>query len=490
MDLQPTPYVRSGQPIQATCSVVMLGCPKNLVDSERMLGLLHSAGYRIVPHPEDADLVIVNTCAFLASARQEAYQVIEEMIQWKRQGRIRGLIVAGCLSQWESEGLLARYPEVDHVLGVFARDEVIQVAHRILAGPSASRSTLLPQPPHAMQELGRVRITLPHVGYLKIADGCDRRCSFCTIPKIRGKYQSKTLEQVLLEAQELLADGVQELILIAQDTSAYGRDLAQGRSLLPELLRQLDQLEGLRWIRLMYLYPLLIGEELIQTIASASKILPYLDLPLQHISDPILKRMDRLVDQAGTLEVLERLRTGIPRLVIRTTLMVGFPGETEADFQELLRFVETQRFERLGVFMFSPEPGTPAARMPDQVPESIQQTRCQRLLQVQQKIAFAYQQAQIGKHVEVLIDRQVPGQPHAWVGRTYADAPEIDGVVYVTGKHLRPGQIVLCEIVAAKEYDLIGVALQEEQSPLSGRHQAPLLGSRKVSPRKSRKKTS
>jgi ribosomal protein S12 methylthiotransferase len=256
-----------------------------------------------------------------------------------------------------------------------------------------------------------------------------------------------------------LADhGVQELILIAQDTSAYGRDLAQGRSLLPELLRQLDQLEGIGWIRLMYLYPVGIGPELVETIASARKVLPYLDLPLQHISDPILERMDRLVDRRRTEELLDRLRQGIPRLVLRTTLMVGFPGETEAHFQELIRFVQQQRFERLGVFAFSPEPGTPAAQMPDQVPEPVRQSRRSRLLQVQQKIAFAYNEAQIGNWVEVLIDRQVAGQPHAWVGRTYADAPEIDAVVYVTGQNLRPGQIVPCEIVAFQGYDLIGVA--------------------------------
>jgi ribosomal protein S12 methylthiotransferase len=458
MDLQPTPTIPPAKSFKATCSVVMLGCPKNLVDTERMLGLLYSAGYKPTPHPEDADLVLVNTCAFLASARQEAYQVIEEMVELKRQGRIRGVIVAGCLPQWEGQALLARYPEVDHLLGVFARDEVVQAADRILEGQPGPQFTQLAQPAQAMQELGRVRITLPHVGYLKIADGCDRQCSFCLIPQIRGTYRSKPIPQVLAEAQELADHGVQELILIAQDTSAYGRDLAQGRSLLPELLRQLDQLEGIGWIRLMYLYPVGIGPELVETIASARKVLPYLDLPLQHISDSILERMDRLVDRRRTEELLDRLRQGIPRLVLRTTLMVGFPGETEAHFQELIRFVQQQRFERLGVFAFSPEPGTVAAQMPDQVPEPVRQSRRSRLLQVQQKIAFAYNEAQIGNRVEVLIDRQVAGQPHAWVGRTYADAPEIDAVVYVTGQNLRPGQIVPCEIVAFQGYDLIGVA--------------------------------
>lgn len=459
MELHATPSIRPASQSKALCSVVMLGCPKSLVDTERMLGLLHEAGYRITPRVEEAEVVLVTTCAFIRSARQEAYQVIEEMIQLKRQGRIRGIIVAGCLPQWEDQRLVARYPEVDQWLGVFARDEVVQAADRILAGQPAPQATLVPQPPYAMQERGRVRITLPHVGYLKIADGCDRLCSFCTIPQIRGKYQSKPIDHILAEAEELAADGVQELVLIAQDTSAYGRDLAQGRSLLPELLRQLDQLEGIRWIRLMYLYPLLIGEELIATIASARKVLPYLDLPLQHISDPILKRMERLVDRARTEQLLERLRLGIPGLVLRTTLMVGFPGETEAHFQELIRFVQEQRFERLGVFAFSPEPGTPAAQMPDQVPEPVRHRRRHRLLQVQQKIAFAYNEAQIGKQREVLIDRQVPGQPHAWVGRTYADAPEIDALVYVTGEDLHPGQIVPCEIVGAQGYDLIAVAV-------------------------------
>ncbi len=459
MDLEATAAIGPTKTFKATCSVVMLGCPKNLVDTERMLGLLYSAGYKPVPQPEGADLVLLSTCAFLASARQEAYQVIEEMLELKRRGRIRGLIVAGCLPQWEKEALLARYPEVDQVVGLFARDEIVRAADRIFGGHPHPRTIFLPQPSQAMQELGRVRITLPHVGYLKIADGCNWRCSFCLIPQIRGAYRSKPIHQILAEAQELAADGVQELILIAQDTSAYGRDLAHGRSLLPELLRQLDRLEGIRWIRLMYLYPVGIGEALIETMASARKILPYLDLPLQHISDPILRRMDRLVDRRQTEEVLQRLRRGIPRLVIRTTLMVGFPGETEAHFQELIDFVLQQRFERLGVFAFSPEPGTSAAQMPDQVPEPVRQTRRQRLLQVQQKIAFAYNESQIGKRMEVLIDRQVPGQRHAWVGRTYADAPEIDGLVYVTGENLRPGQFVPCEIVAVQGYDLIGVAL-------------------------------
>ncbi len=461
MDLQPTLHAQSPKPRQDTCSLVMLGCPKNLVDSERILGLLHSAGYRVIPNPEDADLVIVNTCAFLEVARQEAHQVIEEMIRLKRRGRIRGLIVAGCLAQRDQEALLDRFPEVDHVLGLFARDEVVWVADRILTGQPGPHSTFPPQPPYALQELGRVRITLPHVGYLKIADGCDRNCSFCTIPQIRGHYRSKPIDLILAEAEELAAHGAQELILIAQDTSAYGRDLAQGRSLLPELLRQLDQIDSLQWIRLMYLYPVGIGRELIETISSARKVLPYLDLPLQHISDTILERMDRFVDQAGTLELLRRLRLGIPRLVLRTTLMVGFPGETEANFQELVRFVEQQRFERLGVFTFSPEPGTPAAQWPDQVPESVKEVRRHRLLQVQQKIAFAYNEAQVGKRLDVIIDRPVPGQPHAWVGRTWADAPEIDCLVYVTGASLGPGEIVPCEIVTTQGYDLIGIALQK-----------------------------
>ncbi|MCS7306602.1 MAG: 30S ribosomal protein S12 methylthiotransferase RimO [Thermoguttaceae bacterium] len=463
MDLQPTPAIGPVKQFKATCSVVMLGCPKNLVDTERMLGLLYSAGYKPVPHPEGADLVVLSTCAFLASARQEAYQVIEEMLEHKRRGQIRAVMVVGCLPQWEKEVLLARYPEVDQFLGVFARDEIVEAADRILAGQSQPQLRLAPPPAQAAQELGRVRITLPHVGYLKIAEGCNRRCSFCLIPQIRGPYRSKTIDQILQEAQELAADGVQELILIAQDTSAYGRDLAQGHSLLPELLRQLDQLEAIRWIRLMYLYPVGIDQELIQTIASARKILPYLDLPLQHISDPILQRMNRLVDRRQTEQLLERLRQEIPRLVIRTTLMVGFPGETEAHFQELIHFVQHQRFERLGVFAFSPEPGTSAAQMPQQIPEPVRQTRRQRLLQVQQKIAFAYNEAQVGKVLQVLIDQQVPGQAHAWIGRTYADAPEIDGVVYVTGQNLRPGQIVPCEIVAAQGYDLIGVAIEETE---------------------------
>jgi len=441
-----------------TVALVSLGCPKNLVDSERMLGLLKLQGYQWVREPEGADFVIVNTCGFLEIARQESLETIREMLQLKRRGLVRGVIVAGCLAERDKEGLLAQCTGIDQVVGVFGREEIVQVADRLSLAQPAERTLFRPVARKALPDGDRLRITLPHLAFLKIAEGCDRLCTFCSIPNMRGQYVSKPIEQVVEEAEQLAADGVRELILVAQDTSYYGIDLS-GRPQLAQLLLRLEQVAGLEWIRVMYLYPVHLTEELIEVLISSRKVLRYLDLPLQHIDDRILRRMKRQVTRAETERLLDRLRERIPEVVLRTTLITGFPGETDSQFEELLGFVHERRFERLGVFAYSREPDTPAARLPDHVPPEVASERRNRLLAAQQEIAFAWNQSQVGKPLEILIDSCVPGETDAFVGRSYADAPEVDGLVYVSGGSLRPGQIVLGEIVAARDYDLIAAAV-------------------------------
>ena len=437
-----------------TFALISLGCPKNLVDSECMGAALCHDGFRMVSEPIGADLVVVNTCGFIADAREESYAVIAEMAELRRRGDTRGLIVAGCLAEREREELLGRFPAVDRVVGVFARGEIANAASQVLDGQPGPRMVLQPPLNCMADEAERLRLTPHHVAYLKIAEGCNRLCSFCTIPSIRGPFVSKPLDAAVREAEQLAADGARELVLIAQDTSSYGLDLA-GRPQLAELLVRLDRVEPLRWIRLMYLYPAHVTDALIRAVNTCEKVIPYLDLPLQHISDPILRGMRRRVSRAETERLLGRLRGEIDGLVLRTTFIVGFPGETERHFNELLDFVGRQRFERLGVFAYRNEPGTPAANLGDQVPEEEKRLRQQRLMARQQDIAFAWGDRQVGRTLDVLIDRGIPGEKYAFVGRTTADAPEVDGVVYVTGKGLKPSRIAPCEIVARKGYDLI-----------------------------------
>jgi ribosomal protein S12 methylthiotransferase len=303
-----------------------------------------------------------------------------------------------------------------------------------------------------------MRVTPRHFAYLKISEGCDRLCTFCAIPKMRGKHATKPLEEVEAEARGLAADGVRELIIVAQDTTYYGVDL-YGEPRLVELLRRLEGIEGLDWIRLMYLYPMYFTDELIETIAGSEKIVPYLDMPLQHINDQVLRRMQRRVDRKTTEALLDRLRERIPDLALRTTMITGFPGETEAQFAEVAEFVASRRFERLGVFTYSFEPDTPAARLEGRLPEAVKEERRNELMRVQQEVAFAYNEGQVGRRRDVILDAPAPGAPSAWIGRTSADAPDIDTVVYVTGEELRSGSIVPCEIVASRDYDLVAAAI-------------------------------
>jgi ribosomal protein S12 methylthiotransferase len=447
-----------GQKAAGTYAFVSLGCPKNLVDSERMLGKLSQEGYTLVPDAAGADVVVVNTCGFIEPARQESLAVIREMLDLKRQGKVGAVVVAGCLAERKKDELLQEVPEVDHIVGVFGREEITQVVDRAVAQRHEQRSLFRPAPVRALDDTARLRVTPRHYAYLKISEGCDRLCTFCAIPGMRGKHVTKPIEGVLREARELIADGVRELILVAQDTTYYGLDL-YGRVRLAELLRELDRLDGLEWIRVLYAYPIHFTDELIETLAGSRRILPYLDLPLQHINDRVLKRMQRRVNRAATEELLGRLRRAIPGLALRTTFIVGFPGETEADFEELQAFVREQAFERVGVFPYSYEPDTPATRLDGHLPEEVKLERRNRLMETQQAVAFTWGRRQVGRELDVLLDGPDPEVPHHWLGRSYADAPDIDGLVRVKGKGLGAGDLVRVKVTAADGYDLIARAL-------------------------------
>ena len=446
-------------PSKGTYAFVSLGCPKNTVDSERMLGLLQIDGYDLVSDPDGADFVVVNTCGFIERARAESFSAIDEMLSLKEQGRTRGVIVSGCLAERQKEQLLEDRPGIDHLVGVFGREEITRVADRLVGHLDEQRSVFRPAPIRALSDRDRLRITPKHFAYLKISEGCDRLCTFCAIPKMRGKHASKPIEEIIAEAEQLAADGVRELIVVAQDTTYYGLDL-YGKPRLADLLVRLEEVVGIDWIRLMYFYPMYIDDELINTIAESRKIVPYIDIPLQHASDTMLRRMARRVTRSETEELLGRLRSRIKNLALRTTFITGFPGETDSDFDTLVDFVQRHKFERMGVFTYSLEPDTPAANLPDHVPADVMEARRERLMQVQQEIAFAALQQQVGRTLDVILDQPVEGEKNVWIGRSQADAPDVDGLVFVTGDHykLRAGDIVPCEIVATQEYDLVAVA--------------------------------
>ena len=444
---------------KGTYAFISLGCPKNLVDSEKMLGHLALDGYTLVSNPDEADFVIVNTCGFIEESRQESKSVIREMLGLKQQGKTKGVIVAGCLPERLGGGLLEELPEIDHVVGVFGRDEITKVADRLVGGMREQREVFRPAAIKALDDRSRLRITPGHYAYLKISEGCDRTCTFCSIPKMRGKHVTKPIEMVVQEAQELAADGVRELILVAQDTTYYGLDY-YGEVRLAALLRELEQVNGIDWIRLMYLYPIHFTDELIDTIVQSPKILPYLDMPLQHISSQVLKRMQRRVNRDQTVELVNKLRERVPNLVLRTTFVVGFPGETDEQFEELCGFVRDTRFERMGVFPYSIEPGTPAVKLDGHLPEDVKLARRDELMDIQQQIAFDWGASMVEYELDCLIDEPTE-QEDVWIGRTFADAPEIDGSVFVQGTGLEVGQMVPMTIVESRDYDLVGVVSEE-----------------------------
>ena len=438
-----------------TFAFVSLGCPKNLVDSERMLGKLAQDGFALVPDADGADVVVINTCGFIEPARQESLAVIREMLDKKKDGRVGSVVVAGCLAERNKDELLQQVPDVDHIVGVFGREEITQVVQRTVHKQLEQRSLFRPAPVRAQEDTARLRVTPRHYAYLKISEGCDRLCTFCAIPGMRGKHVTKPIEEVIREANELAKDGVRELILVAQDTTYYGLDL-YGEVRLAELLRQLDKVSGIRWIRILYTYPIYFTEELIDTLASAQKILPYLDIPLQHINDNVLKRMARKVNRHETEMLLRKLRSAIPNLTLRTTFVVGFPGETEEEFTELTEFVRETQFERCGVFPYSFEPGTPSEKLDGHLSEEEKLDRRNRLMEVQQEVALRWSEAQVGKTIEVIIDGPDPEFPNRYQARGRMDAPDIDCLVRVKGKALQPGDITDVKVTAADGYDLVG----------------------------------
>ena len=439
---------------------ISLGCPKNTVDSERMMGLLKLDGYRLVSNPENSDFVVVNTCGFIEQARQESFGAIDEMLALKKAGKTKGVIVSGCLAERQKEQMLIDRPEIDSLVGVFGREEITKIADRLVGDLAEQRSIFQPAPIRALSDHDRLQITPKHFAYLKISEGCDRLCTFCAIPKMRGKHATKPMENVLSEAQQLADKGVRELIIVAQDTTYYGMDM-YGEPRLAELLEKLNQTNGLDWIRLMYFYPMYIDDRLLKTIAAAEKIVPYIDMPLQHADDVMLRRMSRRVNQSQIDQQILSMRELIPNLVLRTTFITGFPGETAEQFETLVDFTQRHKFERMGVFTYSFEPDTPAAKMDGHLDEATKNARRDRLMEVQQEIMFQYNERQIGKTIEVIIDQPVGEQPGAWIGRSTGDAPDVDSVVFVTeNEHeLATGQIVPCEVVTYSNYDLVAVAV-------------------------------
>jgi ribosomal protein S12 methylthiotransferase len=428
-----------------------LGCPKNRVDSEIMLGTLTGAGYRLVRAPAQADVIVVNTCGFIESAKEESIEAIVELAELKREGRCRKLVVTGCLVQRHAEELAAELPEVDHFLGTGAYQEIA----RVVSDAQAKR--LVVPDPDFVHSAATPRVnSLPsHTAYLKIAEGCDNACAFCIIPKLRGPQRSRPIADVVAEAETLAGQGTVELSLVAQDLTAYGQDLP-GRVRLHHLLPALAKVDGIRWIRLHYAYPRDVPRPLVEAIASEPKIVKYLDMPLQHSSDRLLRAMKRGRDSGFLRDLLARLRASVPGIALRTALIVGLPGETEADFEDLLSFVKEQRFERLGVFEYSAEEGTRAAGMAGQIPAEVKRARRDAVMTAQQEISRAHQRALIGRRLEVLVEGASEETEHLLVGRHAQQAPEIDGLTYLNDGVAYPGEIVTVEITDAAEYDVVG----------------------------------
>ena len=436
---------------------ISLGCDKNLVDSEVMLKLLEEKGYQFTDDETEADVIVINTCCFIGDAKEESVNTILEMAEYRKSGSCKALIVTGCLAQRYQKEILDEIEEVDAVLGTASYDAVAEAVEKVLGGQKElhfeSIDRLVPD------QGGRVLTTGGHYAYLKIAEGCDKRCTYCIIPKLRGHFRSVPEEQLLAEAQRLAEQGVKELILVAQETTVYGVDL-YGEKRLPQLLTKLARIPGIRWIRVQYCYPEEITEELIQVIKSEPKVCHYLDLPIQHASDRILKRMGRRTTQADLRRIIGRLREEIPDICLRTTLISGFPGETEDDHEELMRFVDDCEFDRLGVFPYSAEEDTPAASMPDQIPEEVKEERRAELMELQQEIAFEKAEEMAGRELTVMIEGKVADE-NAYVGRTYKDAPGVDGYLFLnTDETLMSGDFARVRVTGALEYDLIGELIE------------------------------
>ena len=428
---------------------VSLGCDKNLVDSEEMLGLLTGNGFEIVDDETEAEAIVVNTCCFINDAKEESVNTILEMAEYKKSGSCKVLVVTGCMAQRYKNEIIEEVPEVDAVLGTTSYGDILKAIREAMEGKHFQEFKDIDYLPEKLGK--RVLTTGGHFGYLKIAEGCDKHCTYCIIPKLRGKFRSVPMERLVTQAKEMAEEGVKELILVAQETTVYGTDI-YGKKSLHILLKELCKIKGIRWIRVLYCYPEEIYDELIQTMKEEKKICHYLDLPIQHASDRILKRMGRRTTQAELVE--------IPDIVLRTTLISGFPGETQEDHEELMGFVDEMEFDRLGVFTYSPEEDTPAATMPDQVAEEVKEARRDEIMELQQEISYEKNQELIGSIQRVLIEGYLV-EDDVYVGRTYRDAPGVDGIVFVSAPcELMSGSFVDVKITEANEYDLTGVIVE------------------------------
>lgn len=432
---------------------ISLGCDKNLVDSEVMLGLLAEKGYQMTDDETEAEVIVINTCCFIHDAKEESIQTILEMAEYKKEGTLKALIVTGCLAQRYQQEILDEIPEVDEVLGTTSYPEIVDAIENALKGRAEVRMTDIDALP--LVDTARQVTTGGHFAYLKIAEGCDKHCTYCIIPKIRGNYRSVPMERLIKEAEGLAEKGVKELILVAQETTLYGKDL-YGEKSLHRLLKELCRISGIRWIRILYCYPEEIDDNLIQVMKEEPKICHYVDLPIQHANTDILKRMGRRTSKEQLEEIIGKLRREIPDIAVRTTLITGFPGETEEQHQELVDFVDEMEFDRLGVFTYSPEEDTPAAEMEGQIPEEVKEDRQAEIMELQQEIAFEQAEDMVGKEVLVMIEGKVADE-NAYVGRTYKDAPNVDGLIFVnTEEELMSGDFARVKVTGAAEYDLIG----------------------------------
>ena len=432
---------------------ISLGCDKNLVDTEVMLGMLASRGYEMTNDEQEADIIVINTCCFIHDAKEESIQNILDMAEYKKNGSAKALIVTGCMAERYRQEILDEIPEVDEVLGTTAYDRILDAVDAALAGQHEVMTANLDALP--LPETKRLVTTGGHFAYLKIAEGCDKHCTYCIIPKIRGNFRSVPMERLLKEAQDLAEQGVKELILVAQETTLYGKDL-YGEKSLPKLLRELCKISGIRWIRILYCYPEEITDELVQVMKEEPKICHYLDLPIQHANDTILKRMGRRTSKQELIDIVQKLRKEIPDICLRTTLITGFPGETQEQHEEVMEFIDTLEFDRLGAFTYSPEEDTPAATFEDQIDEAVKEDRQADIMELQQEIAFDKAEDMIGREVLVMIEGKVADE-NAYVGRTYRDAPNVDGLIFInTDVELISGDFAKVKVTGALDYDLIG----------------------------------
>ena len=437
---------------------ISLGCDKNLADSEEMLGLLTAGGHEITDDETQADAIVINTCCFIKDAKEESVETILEMAEYKKTGSCHALVVTGCMAQRYQKEIIQEVPEVDAVLGTTSYGDIVKALEEAVAGNHFEEFRDIDYLPDTGSK--RVLTTGGHFGYLKIAEGCDKHCTYCIIPKLRGRFRSVPMERLVAQAEDMAEQGVKELILVAQETTVYGKDL-NGKKSLHILLKKLCEIRGIRWIRVLYCYPEEIYDELIETIRDEKKICHYLDIPIQHASDRILKRMGRRTSKQELIDIIGKLRKEIPDIVLRTTLITGFPGETEEDHEELKEFVDEMEFDRLGVFTYSPEENTPAAEMADQVPEEVKEERRDELMELQQEISYDRGQDRIGQELLVMIEGKVADES-AYIGRTYGDAPKVDGYIFVqTGELLMTGDFAKVRVTGALEYDLIGVLSDE-----------------------------